>query len=150
VKGLREQELEIKLLNEKNVSLIKQTDTLANDEVSKLTEIIQQKDMEIQTLHARISSASYTQDVIRLQQQLQTHAREREQVLAVLEKARENSNLKTEYHKIMDIVAAKEAALVKLQNDNKNFPLDLKVMVKLCLEKLFRIYHLSFEKKTSR
>jgi chromosome segregation ATPase len=45
VKELREQELEIKLLNEKNVSLTKQIDNLANDEVGKLTEIIQKKDM---------------------------------------------------------------------------------------------------------
>lgn len=45
---------------------------------------------------------------------------EREQVLAVLsEKTRENSQLKTEYHKIMDMVAAKEAALVRLQEENQ-------------------------------
>jgi chromosome segregation ATPase len=43
VKGLREQELDIKLLNEKNISLSKQIDKLANDEVGKLTQIIQQK-----------------------------------------------------------------------------------------------------------
>jgi hypothetical protein len=141
VKGLREQELEIKLLSEKNISLSKQIDNLANDEVGKLTEIIQQKDMEIQTLHARISSASYTQDVTHLQEQLQTYAREREEVLAVLEeKTRENSHLKTEYHKILDIVAAKEAALVKLQDDNKklstSFESDGQVMFRETLQSL--------------
>uniref|UniRef100_A0A452SW31 Thyroid hormone receptor interactor 11 n=1 Tax=Ursus americanus TaxID=9643 RepID=A0A452SW31_URSAM len=120
VKGIKERELEIKLLNEKNISLTKQIDQLSKDEVGKLTQIIQQKDLEIQALHARISSASYTQDVVYLQQQLQAYAMEREQVLAVLsEKTRENSHLKTEYHKMMDIVAAKEAALVKLQDENK-------------------------------
>ncbi|XP_045864372.1 thyroid receptor-interacting protein 11 isoform X1 [Meles meles] len=120
VKGIKERELEIKLLNEKNISLTKQIDQLSKDEVGKLTQIIQQKDLEIQALHARISSASYTQDVVYLQQQLQAYAKEREQVLAVLsEKTRENSHLKTEYHKMMDIVAAKEAALVKLQEDNQ-------------------------------
>ncbi|KAM9645909.1 thyroid receptor-interacting protein 11 isoform 2-T2 [Trichechus inunguis] len=120
VKGIKERELEIKLLNEKNISLTKQIDQLSKDEVGKLTQIIQQKDLEIQALHARISSASYTQDVVYLQQQLQTYAMEREQVLAVLsEKTRENSHLKTEYHKMMDIVAAKEAALIKLQDENK-------------------------------
>uniref|UniRef100_A0A8C3YG95 Thyroid hormone receptor interactor 11 n=1 Tax=Catagonus wagneri TaxID=51154 RepID=A0A8C3YG95_9CETA len=120
VKGIKERELEIKLLNEKNISLTKQIDQLSKDEVGKLTQIIQQKDLEIQALHARISSASYTQDVVYLQQQLQAFAMEREQVLAVLsEKTRENSQLKTEYHRMMDIVAAKESALNKLQDENK-------------------------------
>ncbi|XP_069884624.1 thyroid receptor-interacting protein 11 isoform X1 [Dipodomys merriami] len=120
VKGLEERELQIKLLNEKNISLTKQIDQLSKDEVGKLTQIIQQKDSEIQALHARISSASYTQDFVHLQQQVQAYTMEREQVFAVLnEKTRENSNLKTEYHKIMDIVAAKEAALTKLQDENK-------------------------------
>ncbi|XP_036267484.1 thyroid receptor-interacting protein 11 isoform X1 [Pipistrellus kuhlii] len=120
VKGIKERELEIKLLNEKNISLTKQIDQLSKDEVGKLTQIIQQKDLEIQALHAKISSVSYNQDIVYLQQQLQAFAMEREQVLAVLnEKTRENSHLKTEYHKMMDIVAAKEAALLKLQDENK-------------------------------
>ncbi|XP_058148390.1 thyroid receptor-interacting protein 11 isoform X2 [Dasypus novemcinctus] len=120
VKGIKERELEIKLLNEKNISLTKQIDQLSKDEVGKLTQIIQQKDLEIQALHARISSASYTQDVVYLQQQVQAFAIEREKVLAVLsEKTRENSHLKTEYHKMMDIVAAREADLTKLQDENK-------------------------------
>jgi hypothetical protein len=112
--------LENKLLHEKNIPLSKQIDKLSKDEVSKLTQIIQQKDLEIQALHARISSASYTQDGAHLQQQLQAYAMEREQVFAVLdEKTRENSHLKTEYHKMMDIVAAKEAALIKVQDENR-------------------------------
>ncbi|XP_062037737.1 thyroid receptor-interacting protein 11 isoform X3 [Lepus europaeus] len=120
VKGIKERELEIKLLNEKNISLTKQIDQLSKDEVGKLTQIIQQKDLEIQALHARISSPSYPQDILYLQQQLQAYAMEREQVLAVLsDKTRENSHLKTEYHRMMDVVAAKEAALVKLQDENK-------------------------------
>ncbi|XP_057344184.1 thyroid receptor-interacting protein 11 isoform X3 [Manis pentadactyla] len=120
VKGIKEREMEIKLLNEKNIFLTKKIDQLSKDEVGKLTQIIQQKDLEIQALHARISSPSYPQDVVYLQQQLQAYAMEREQVLAVLsEKTRENSHLKTEYHKMMDIVAAKEAALIKLQDENK-------------------------------
>lgn len=120
VKGIKERELEIKLLNEKNISLTKRIDQLSKDEVGKLTQIIQQKDLEIQALNARISSPPFTQDVVDLQQQLQACAMEREQVLAVLsEKTRENSHMKTEYHKMMDIVAAKEAALVKLQDENK-------------------------------
>ncbi|XP_025967576.2 thyroid receptor-interacting protein 11 isoform X3 [Dromaius novaehollandiae] len=120
VKGIKEREMEIKLLNEKNVSLSQQIDQLSKDEVGKLTQIIQEKDLEIQALNARVSSASYRQDVLCLQQQLQAYVMEREQVLAVLsEKTRENSQLKTEYHKIMDMVAAKEAALVRLQEENQ-------------------------------
>ncbi|XP_042294583.1 thyroid receptor-interacting protein 11 [Sceloporus undulatus] len=120
VKGLKEREMEIKLLNEQNVSLSKQIDQLSKDEVGKLTQIIQEKNLEIQALHARVSSPPYRQDVLYLQQQLQAYAMEREQVLAVLsEKTRENSQLKTDYHKMMDIVAAKEAALKKLQEENQ-------------------------------
>ncbi|XP_069772216.1 thyroid receptor-interacting protein 11 isoform X2 [Narcine bancroftii] len=124
VNGIKEKELEIKVLNEKNLTLIKQVDQFAllKDEVVKLTQIIQQKNMEIQTLNARITSGTCGQvgaDVAYLQQQLQAYAMEREQVLAVLnEKTRENSQLKTEYHKMMDIIAAKEAALLKLQEEN--------------------------------
>ncbi|XP_050192993.1 thyroid receptor-interacting protein 11 [Myiozetetes cayanensis] len=120
VKGIKEREMEIKLLNEKNISLSQQIDQLSKDEVGKLTQIIQEKDLEIQALNARVSSASYRQDVLGLQQQLQAYVREREQVLAVLsEKTRENSQIKAEYRKIMDIVAAKEAALVRLQEENQ-------------------------------
>ncbi|NWI93065.1 TRIPB protein, partial [Pitta sordida] len=120
VKGIKEREMEIKLLNEKNISLSQQIDQLSKDEVGKLTRIIQEKDLEIQALNARVSSAAYRQDVLSLQQQLQAYVREREQVLAVLsEKTRENSQLKTEYRNIMDMVAAKEAALVRLQEENQ-------------------------------
>ncbi|XP_064316663.1 thyroid receptor-interacting protein 11 isoform X2 [Phalacrocorax carbo] len=120
VKGIKEREMEIKLLNEKNVSLSQQIDQLSKDEVGKLTRIIQEKDLEIQALNARVSSAAYRQDVLSLQQQLQAYVMEREQVLAVLsEKTRENSQLKTEYRNIMDMVAAKEAALVRLQEENQ-------------------------------
>uniref|UniRef100_A0A8C0BGK0 Thyroid hormone receptor interactor 11 n=1 Tax=Buteo japonicus TaxID=224669 RepID=A0A8C0BGK0_9AVES len=120
VEGIKEREMEIKLLNEKNVSLSQQIDQLSKDEVGKLTRIIQEKDLEIQALNARVSSASYRQDVLCLQQQLQAYVMEREQVLAVLsEKTRENSQLKTEYRNIMDMVAAKEAALVRLQEENQ-------------------------------
>lgn len=124
VHGVKEKEREIKLLNEKNLALIKQLDQLSlfKDEVVKLTHIIQQKNVEIQTLNARVTSGIHGQmgaDVAYLQQQLQVYAMEREQVLAVLnEKTRENSQLKTEYHRMMDIIAAKEAALLKLQEEN--------------------------------
>ncbi|XP_013917181.1 PREDICTED: thyroid receptor-interacting protein 11 [Thamnophis sirtalis] len=120
IRGIKEREREIKLLNEKNISLSRQIDQLSNDEVGKLTQIIQEKNLEIQALHATVSSPSYKQDVLFLQQQLQAYAMEREQVLAVLsEKTRENSQLKTDYHKLVDIVAAKESAIKKLLEENQ-------------------------------
>ncbi|KAI4905023.1 hypothetical protein NFI96_020183 [Prochilodus magdalenae] len=122
VKGIKEKETEIIQLNEKNLSLTKQLDQLvvSRDEVGKLSQMVLQKDREIQALHARVSSGGYGQDFLLLQQQIQAYAVEREQVLAVLnEKTRENSQLRSEYHRIMDIVAAKEAALLKLQQENQ-------------------------------
>ncbi|XP_036431079.1 LOW QUALITY PROTEIN: thyroid receptor-interacting protein 11 [Colossoma macropomum] len=121
VKGIKEKETEIIQLNEKNLSLTKQLDQLvvSRDELGKLSQMVLQKDLEIQALHARVSGG-HGQEVLLLQQQIQAYAVEREQVLAVLnEKTRENSQLRSEYHRIMDIVAAKEAALLKLQQENQ-------------------------------
>ncbi len=119
--GIKEKETEIDQLNEKNLSLTKQLDQLvvSQNELGKLSQMVLQKDLEIQALHARVSGG-HGQDVVFLQQQLQAYAVEREQVLAVLnEKTRENSQLRSDYHRIMDIVAAKEAALLKLQQENQ-------------------------------
>ncbi|XP_076841933.1 thyroid receptor-interacting protein 11 isoform X2 [Brachyhypopomus gauderio] len=121
VKGIKEKETEIIQLNEKNLSLTKQLDQLvvSRDELGKLSQMVLQKDLEIQALHARVSGG-HGQDLLLLQQQVQAYAVEREQVLAVLnEKTRENSHLRSEYHRIMDIVAAKEAALLRLQQENQ-------------------------------
>ncbi|XP_059421982.1 thyroid receptor-interacting protein 11-like [Carassius carassius] len=121
VKGIKEKETEINQLNEKNLSLTKQLDQLvvSQNELGKLSQMVLQKDLEIQALHARVSGG-HGQDVVVMQQQLQAYAVEREQVLAVLnEKARENSQLRSDYHRIMDIVAAKEAALLKFQQENQ-------------------------------
>uniref|UniRef100_A0A672Q3T0 Thyroid receptor-interacting protein 11-like n=1 Tax=Sinocyclocheilus grahami TaxID=75366 RepID=A0A672Q3T0_SINGR len=121
VKGIMEKETEINQLNEKNLSLTKQLDQLvvSQNELGKLSQMVLQKDLEIQALHARVAGG-HGQDVVFLQQQLQAYAVEREQVLAVLnEKTRENSQLRSDYHRIMDIVAAKEAALLKLQQENQ-------------------------------
>ncbi|KAM4624900.1 thyroid receptor-interacting protein 11 [Polymixia lowei] len=134
VRGIEEKETEISQLNEKNLSLAKQLDQLAvsRDEVGKLSQMVLQKDLEIQALHARVSmvgAGGHNQDVMilqhqqlqqQMQQQLQVYAVEREQVLAVLnEKTRENSQLRSDYHRIVDIMAGKEAALLKLQQENQ-------------------------------
>ncbi|XP_047202138.1 thyroid receptor-interacting protein 11 [Girardinichthys multiradiatus] len=121
VRGIKEKETEISQLNEKNLSLTRQLDQLvvSRDEVGKLSQMIRQKDLEIQALHAQVSMG-HSQDVLYLQQQLQALAVEREQMLAVLnEKTRENSQLRSDYHRLMDIMAGKDAALVKLQQENQ-------------------------------
>ncbi|KAK2095635.1 Thyroid receptor-interacting protein 11 [Saguinus oedipus] len=119
VKGIKERELETKLINEKNIALTEPIDQLSKDEVTKLNQIIQQKDLEIEALQARTPSTSYNQVIVHLQQRVQAYAMEREQLFTVLnKKTRENNHLKRKYHKMMDIVAAKEAALIKLQAEN--------------------------------
>eukprot|EP00064_Thunnus_orientalis_P017772 superscaffoldBa00003868_g17858 len=150
VKGIKEKETEISQLNEKNLSLAKQLDQLvvSRDEVGKLSQVILQKDLEIQALHARVSmggGGGHSQDVMFLQQQLQAYAVEREQVLAVLnEKTRENSQLRSDYHRLMDIMAGKEAALLKLQQENQRLlnmsdPSGSQEMFKETIQNLSRI-----------
>ncbi|XP_072222083.1 thyroid receptor-interacting protein 11 [Leuresthes tenuis] len=148
VKGIKEKETEISQLNEKNLSLTRQLDQLvaSRDEIDKLSQIVMQKDLEVQALHARISmSGGHSQDVLYLQQQLQTYAVEREQMLAVLnEKTRENSQLRSDYHRLMDIMAGKEAALVKLQQENQRLsnmsdPSGSQEMFKETIQNLSRI-----------
>ncbi|KAM9570185.1 thyroid receptor-interacting protein 11 isoform 1-T2 [Salvelinus alpinus] len=124
VKGIKEKETEISQLNERNLNLTRQLDQLgvSREEIGKLSQMVLQKDLEIQALHARVSlgGGGHSQDVMFLQQQLQAYAVEREQVLAVLnEKTRENSQLRSDYHRIMDIVAGKEAVLLKVQQENQ-------------------------------
>ncbi|KAM3594902.1 uncharacterized protein V6R79_015545 [Siganus canaliculatus] len=149
VKGIKEKESEITQLNEKNLSLTKQLDQLAvsREEVGKLSQVILQKDLEIQALHARVSMAGggHNQDVLFLQQQLQAYAVEREQVLAVLnEKTRENSQLRSDHHRLMDMMAGKEAALLKLQQENQRLstmsdPSGSQEMFKETIQNLSRI-----------
>lgn len=150
VRGIKEKETEISQLNEKNLSLTKQLDQLvvSRDEVGKLSQMILQKDLEIQALHARVSmgvGGGHNQDVLFLQQQLQAYAVEREQVLAVLnEKTRENSQLRSDHHRLMDMIAGKEAALVKLQQENQRLsnmsdPSGSQEMFKETIQNLSRI-----------
>ncbi|KAK2826634.1 hypothetical protein Q5P01_020848 [Channa striata] len=150
VKGIKEKETEISQLNEKNLSLTRQLDQLvvSRDEVGKLSQMILQKDLEIQALHARVSmggGGGHSQDVMFLQQQLQAYAVEREQVLAVLnEKTRENSQLRSDHHRLMDIMAGKEAALLKLQQENQRLsnmsdPSGSQEMFKETIQNLSRI-----------
>ena len=122
VQGIQEQELEMQLLTEQNIRLTEQVDRLSKEEIGKLTRIIQQKDVEIRGLSSSISAASHSQNrhVEQLQRQLQECALESERVLAVLnEKTRENSNLKRDYHEMTDRLAAREADLQRMQEENQ-------------------------------
>ncbi|XP_040492494.1 thyroid receptor-interacting protein 11-like [Ursus maritimus] len=122
VQGIKEQEVEMKLLTEQNIRLTEHIDRVSKEEIGKLTQIIQQKDLEIEGLSSRISAASQRQrvDVERLQQQLQECASKSDQVLAVLnEKTRENSHLTREYQKMTERLAAKEAELQRMQEENR-------------------------------
>ncbi|XP_024130642.1 thyroid receptor-interacting protein 11 [Oryzias melastigma] len=148
VRGIQEKETEISQLNEKNLTLTKQLDqlVLSHNEVGKLSQLIRQKDLEIQALHARVSmGGGNTQDLLYLQQQVQRSADEKEQMLAVLnEKTRENSQLRSDSHRLMDIMAGKEAALVKLQQENQrlsqmNDPTGSHEMFKETIQNLSRI-----------
>ncbi|KAK5886851.1 hypothetical protein CesoFtcFv8_017845 [Champsocephalus esox] len=150
VRGIKEKETEISQLHEKNISLTRQLDQLvvSREEAGKLSQMILQKDLEIQALHARVSMATgggHSQDVMYLQQQLQAYAVEREQVIAVLnEKARENSQLRSDYHRLMDIIQGKEAALLKLQQENQRLstmsdPSGSQEMFKETIQNLSRI-----------
>uniref|UniRef100_A0A4W5LU99 Uncharacterized protein n=1 Tax=Hucho hucho TaxID=62062 RepID=A0A4W5LU99_9TELE len=84
LKGIKEKETEISQLNEKNLNLTRQLDQLvvSREEIGKLSQMVLQKDLEIQALHARVSlgGGGHSQDVMFLQQQLQAYAVEREQV----------------------------------------------------------------------
>ena len=98
-------------------------DQLSKEEIGKLTQIIQQKDLEFQDLSRKISVASHCQNahMEQLQRQLQECTLKSEQVLVVLnEKTRENSNLKRNYHRMTNRLAAKEEELqMKMQEENQ-------------------------------
>lgn len=83
MKGIKEKETEVSQLNERNLNLTRQLDQLvvSREEMGKLSQIVQRKDVEIQALHSHVSlgGGGHSQDVMFLQQQLQAYAGEREQ-----------------------------------------------------------------------
>ena len=122
--------MEIKLLTEKSTLLTEQIDQLSHGKNGKLTQLIWQKDLEIQFLRMKVSSASSSGQGNEEILQLQAYALEREQILAVLdEKTRENSHLTRENFRMIDIVVAKEADLVKLEDTTTELSPDLKRVV---------------------
>lgn len=109
--------MEIKLLTEKNTLLTEQIDQLSHGENGKLTQLIWQKDLEIRFLCMKVSSASSSGQGNEEIHQLQAYALEREQMLAVLdEKTRENNRLTRETFRMIHIIVAKEADLLKFKD----------------------------------
>ncbi|XP_032128806.1 thyroid receptor-interacting protein 11-like [Sapajus apella] len=121
VKGMNEQELEMKVLHDQSMTLTERMDQPSISEVGRLTHIIQQEDVEVPGLQPTTAPASHTQGVAHLQQQLPAPALETQEISGVWkEAARKNSYLEGEYHHPMDGTADNEGGLCKLQEENKN------------------------------
>ncbi|CAG5128391.1 unnamed protein product, partial [Candidula unifasciata] len=59
--------------------------------------------------------------VHKMESELRSLRGEKEQMVAmVTEKSRENSSLKSEMHRLMDVLSARQTAIEKLQEDNRN------------------------------
>lgn len=128
-----------------------QMDRLSKEKIGKLTQIIQQKDLEIQDLSRKISVASHCQNghVEQLQRQLQECTLKSEQVLVVLnEKTRENSNLKRNYHRMTNRLAAKEEELqMKIQEENQKLSTRIESSdIEVFREMIWNLSHIIREK----
>nr|XP_020137306.1 thyroid receptor-interacting protein 11-like isoform X1 [Microcebus murinus]XP_020137307.1 thyroid receptor-interacting protein 11-like isoform X1 [Microcebus murinus] len=117
---MKEQELDMKVLDEKNMSLTKTMEELCS------AEIFQRKDWRHRVLALELLQLP-TPTIALLQQQLQARALEKKLMLAVWNaKANENSYLKRENHQRTDITVAKEAAISKPQDENKKLSTSLR------------------------
>ncbi|VDH89781.1 Hypothetical predicted protein [Mytilus galloprovincialis] len=101
------------------------------EEMEKLQSLIKQKDDVINNLQSNnasllkmlesksVSSNDKTVvDIHRLENEVRSLKLEREQIMAVMnEKSREASSLKSEVHRLMNVVAASKSAIDKLQKD---------------------------------
>ncbi|XP_057605502.1 thyroid receptor-interacting protein 11-like [Hippopotamus amphibius kiboko] len=141
VQEIKEHKLETKRLTEKNTCLTEQVAQLSKGETSKLTQLLQQKDLEIQSVHIKVSSASSSdQDNGQGQQQLPAYALEREQILAALDaKAWENLRM-------MDTIVAKEADIVKLKDANTELSTRFESSADMFKETIQNFSHITREK----
>lgn len=121
--------------NQLNDDQINNKEIITSDEdYQTLRNVIHQKDEVISELRKNNSSLlkmleerSMTMhgnksllDIHRLNNENKTFKMEKEQMLSVLnEKTRECSNLKSEVHKLMNVISAEKTALAKLQKDNQ-------------------------------
>ncbi|XP_048733760.1 thyroid receptor-interacting protein 11-like isoform X4 [Ostrea edulis] len=106
-----------------------------SEEMEKLQAFLKEKDSVISELQNNNSSLlkmletkslsslgdKTLVDVHRLENEVKQLKLEREQILAVMnEKSREASNLKSEVHRLTNIIAAEKVAINKLQKDNQD------------------------------
>ncbi|KAK2089345.1 hypothetical protein P7K49_032011, partial [Saguinus oedipus] len=80
VKGMNQQDLEMNVVHDKNMTLTERMGQPCISEVGKLAHGIQQEDVEGPGLQATTASASHTQGVAHLQQQLQSSALETQEI----------------------------------------------------------------------
>ncbi|XP_052106690.1 thyroid receptor-interacting protein 11-like [Mytilus californianus] len=98
---------------EKLQSLIKQKDDVINDLQSNNASLL--KMFESKSVSTNDKAVV---DIHRLENEIRSLKLEREQIMAVMnEKSREASTLKSEVHRLMNVVAAEKSAIDKLQKD---------------------------------
>lgn len=123
---------------EKSLSLqsgVQSNGVLESEEIEKLKILLREKDTvisELQTNNSSLLKMLETKsinslgdktlvDVHKLENEVKQLKLEKEQILAVMnEKSRETSNLKSEVHRLTNIIAAEKVALNKLQKDNQD------------------------------
>lgn len=123
---------------EKSFSLqsgVQSNGVLESEEMEKLKILLREKDTvisELQTNNSSLLKMLETKslnslgdktlvDVHKLENEVKQLKLEKEQILAVMnEKSRETSNLKSEVHRLTNIIAAEKVALNKLQKDNQD------------------------------
>lgn len=108
---------------------------MESEEMEKLKILLREKDKvisELQTNNSSLLKMLETKslnslgdktlvDVHKLENEVKQLKLEKEQILAVMnEKSRETSNLKSEVHRLTNIIAAEKVALNKLQKDNQD------------------------------
>lgn len=108
---------------------------MESEEMEKLKILLREKDRvisELQTNNSSLLKMLETKslnslgdktlvDVHKLENEVKQLKLEKEQILAVMnEKSRETSNLKSEVHRLTNIIAAEKVALNKLQKDNQD------------------------------
>lgn len=98
---------------EKLQSLIKQKDDVINDLQNNNASLL--KMLESKSVSTNDKAVV---DIHRLENEIRSLKLEREQIMAVMnEKSREASSLKSEVHRLMNVVAAEKSAIDKLQKD---------------------------------
>ncbi|XP_063426275.1 thyroid receptor-interacting protein 11-like isoform X5 [Mytilus trossulus] len=94
-------------------SLIKQKDDVINDLQNNNASLLKMLESKSVSL-----SDKTVVDIHRLENEVRSLKMEREQIMAVMnEKSREASSLKSEVHRLMNVVAASKSAIDKLQKD---------------------------------